>query len=145
MNFNYWTRKTIGEWNRKTFEKNSVRGQRMKKISEAKEYYAAKTRKEKIRELVDYYIANAGLAERYGDEDGMLVCELIERSRFWPEINEEVQKKMFINLERKWNKTRTGEWRHVGKDKKTNERQSIIELAAKGLGTGDNWKRYYKA
>ena len=116
MNFNYWNEHTICRWNKKTFVDNTPRQQRRKCNIEAVEYYEATTKEEKIKELADVFIASAGAARRYGDKYAQLVCDLMRKLSIWPEINQAVQKKMFINLERTWKKTHTGEQRHVGED-----------------------------
>jgi hypothetical protein len=115
-----WNLRTIGLWNKATFPYETVRGQRLKCSSEAREYFNAKTYNERIEELADFYIANAGLDGRFNEDGGRLVCELMRDLPNWDEINEAVQNKMEINLTRTWEKTNTGEHRHVSEKAKSN-------------------------
>lgn len=115
-----WNLRTIGLWNKETFPDENIRGQRLKCSREASEYFNAKTYNERIGELADFYIANAGLDGRFNEDGGRLVCELMRDLPNWDEINEAVQTKMEINLGRKWHKTHTGEWRHVSEETTSN-------------------------
>lgn len=113
MIFYEWNINTIANWNKKTFPVNNTRGQRIKCMLEAKEYLKAKSHADRIEELADFFIANAGLGGRFNDESGLLVCELIKDLDYWPEVNTAVQKKMQVNVGRTWYRTHKGEWRHV--------------------------------
>ncbi len=112
MNNYKWTISSIGKWNRETFPDTNANEQRLKALSEAREYYSANGYKEMIKELADFYIVNAGLAGRFVDEGGHLVCDLIRETPMWFEVNQAVQDKMEINSKRVWHKE-NGEWRHV--------------------------------
>ena len=138
MNNFDWNIDSIGKWNKKTFPQNTTRGQRIKCKHEAEEYFKASTHPERIDELADFYIANAGLYGRFSDESGRLVCELIKDLFYWPEVNTAVQKKMQINLKRKWYKTHHGEWRHVENDEKSNVRRANTLAKAKSVGNGND-------
>ncbi len=107
-----WNIKSIGIWNKETFPDETTAGQRMKAKKEAAEYLAAQSYERRIQELADFYIANAGLASRFGDEGGNLVCLLIRDLPYWGEVNKEVQSKMEINQKREWERV-YGEYRHI--------------------------------
>lgn len=119
MNNYKWTIFSIGKWNRETFPDTNAKEQRIKAVREAREYYEANTYDERIKELADFYIVNAGLAGRFTDEGGQLVCDLIRETPMWFEVNQAVQEKMEINSQRKWHKE-DGEWRHVNEKAKSN-------------------------
>lgn len=131
-----WTIKSISRWNKETFPDETTKGQRIKCMKEAKEYFYAETYKERIGELADFFIANAGLGGRFGDESGLLVCDIMKELRNWYEINEAVQEKMEINLTRKWKKIK-GENRHVT-EKENDEQQAIVTTEAESFGDSDH-------
>lgn len=107
-----WTKATIARWNKQTFPSATTQEQRLKLLKEAQEYFQAETYEERIHELADYYIASCALGFRFGDESGKLNCRLIEDLSNWGTINDEVQRKMDVNVRRSWMKYR-GEWRHI--------------------------------
>lgn len=107
-----WTKATIARWNRKTFPSLSTEEQRRKCRKEAQEYFQAQAYEGRVQELADYYIANCALGFRFGDESGKLNCRVVEDLTNWDTINEEVQRKMDVNVRRSWVKYH-GEWRHI--------------------------------
>ena len=107
-----WDIRSIALWQDKTFHP-TARGQRLKSRSEALEYFAAVKAEEKTEELVDFYISLCWLAYIRKDPVAMLILLLIEQLPYAAKIKTGVNKKMQINLGRKWYKTHTGEWRHI--------------------------------
>lgn len=106
-----WNKSSIAVWNKEKFRENTAFEQRVKCDKEAEEYFAAKSYPNRMEELADFYIANAGLGYRFGRGSGKLICQLIEDSPWWNEVNKAIQAKMEINQTRTFVK-KDGEWRH---------------------------------
>ena len=106
-----WTKTSIAVWNKEKLRENTTFEQRVKCDKEAAEYFTARGYSQRMEELADFYIANAGLGYRFGSAAGKLVCRLIEDSPWWREVNEVIQQKMEINQNRTFVK-KDGEWRH---------------------------------
>lgn len=109
-----WTKTTIAKWHHRTFRDCTTSEQRLKCSREAQEYLEAASFDRRLKELADFYIANAALGYRFSDAAGMLVCRILEDSPLWTGISAEIQDKMEINCQRSWVKTK-GEWRHYEK------------------------------
>lgn len=102
----YWDVLSIATWNKSRFPQNTATMQRRKLAGEIDEFKQAVTRKDKLAELADCYIASAGLT-RFGGSSGAIgafICDVLERIDDTGELKNAVWYKMLENVERKFDK-----------------------------------------
>jgi hypothetical protein len=115
----YWGVRDIALWQARMFHATK-RMQLLKTRAEAIEYWEATDEKDRMDELADVFITLCYLAHVLKDPIAKLFIKILQQSPFWKELDTCVQRKMQINLGRKWYKTNTGEWRHVSEKAKSN-------------------------
>lgn len=102
MQANYWDMTKIANWNKVRFPKNYITMQRRKVEEEIGEFNDAISRKDKLEELADVYIAFAGLS-RFSSI-GAFVCKLFEHMPDYEMLRQTVDWKMGYNVRRKFDK-----------------------------------------
>ena len=77
-----WTKTSIAVWNKEKLRENTTFEQRVKCDKEAAEYFTARGYSQRMEELADFYIANAGLGYRFGlGEQGTVIHPNSVRAR----------------------------------------------------------------
>lgn len=101
----HWDLLCIATWNKSKFPKNTATMQLRKLAGEIDEWKEAKTRKHRLEELADVYIASAGLT-RFGiiGKIGSFICFLMQvldaQGEKQGELQYAVDVKMRENVER---------------------------------------------
>ena len=105
-----WDMQKIQNWNKYRFPKNTIVKQRRKVEEEIAEFNDALSRKDKLEELADVYIAFAGLS-RFSSI-GAFVCKLFEHMPDYDMLRQAVDIKMGVNVRRRFDKN----MHHIGQD-----------------------------
>lgn len=114
------TIETIAKWHRETFPDTTLDGQITKFNEEWDEYFWAKTREEKIKELADVFIVACGIA-RFDLQEGLYYIgdawQLYADSPFgWDDLGPAIEAKMKRNRTRTWGKTAEGTYHHTNEE-----------------------------